>query len=67
MEILVFFSGDFNSTDRVKVDEVMSTAVCIGFKKEHAEEAIKALTKPNEELKVDEVLNWLQLRYPIAQ
>jgi len=62
-----FFSGDFNSTDRVKIDEVMSTAICIGFKKEHAEEAIKALTKPNEELKVDEVLNWLQIRYPIAQ
>jgi len=62
-----FFSGDFNNTDRVKIDEVMSTAVCIGFQKEHAEEAIKALTKPNEELKVDEVLNWLQMRYPIAQ
>jgi hypothetical protein len=30
------------------------------------DEALKAVQKPNEELKTDDVLSWLQSKYPIG-
>jgi len=43
----------------VKKEEVLNTAILCGYGKEKTEEAIKAVSKPNEELKVDDVLDWL--------
>jgi len=54
-----FFSGEFTNTDLVKKEEVLNTAILCGYGKENTEEAIKAVSKPNEELKVDDVLDWL--------
>jgi hypothetical protein len=54
-----FFSGEFSNTDLVKKEEVVNTAILCGYTKEKTEEAIKAVSKPNEELKVDDVLDWL--------
>jgi len=59
-----FFSSDFMHTDKAKIEEVLNTAVLAGFSKEKAEEAIKHVQKPNEELKVDIVLQWLSQNAP---
>jgi len=65
MEIRVFFSSEFSNTDRVKEEEVLNTALAFGFNRQHVEEAIKEISKPNEELKTDDVLGWLQAKYPL--
>jgi len=54
-----FYSSEFTNTDKVKLEEAINTAVLSGFDKAKAEEAIQHVKKPNEELKVEAVLDWL--------
>jgi len=60
-----FYSSEFSNTNEVKNEEIVNTAILCGFYKERVDEAIAALTKPNEELKTDDVLAWLSKRYPL--
>jgi len=61
----IFHAGDFSSTDTVKKQEVLNTALAFGFQHDHVIEAIAACSKPNEELKTDDVLAWLQRLHPM--
>jgi len=60
-----FYSGDFMNTHQVKTEEVINTAVAFGFPKHKIEEAITIVSKPNEELKTDDVLAWLNKNCPL--
>lgn len=60
-----FYSGDFGYTDDSKKDEIINTALLFGFTKDKIEEAIAFVTKPNEELKTDDVLTWLNKHSPL--
>lgn len=54
-----YFSAEFEQTGDVKQKEVIDTALAFGFPMEKIQEAIKAIHKATEELKVDDVLAWL--------
>jgi len=60
------FGSNFQTVDDVKQEEVINTALAFGFTKEKVDEAIRSIQKVGEELKVDEVLQYLQKRYPIG-
>jgi hypothetical protein len=61
-----FFTSDFLSTQEAKIDEIRNTALCFGFNDNQVDAAICAVIKPNEELKVDEVLTYLNSNFSIA-
>jgi len=63
--IRAFFTSDFESTEEAKVDEIQNTALCFGFSRAQVEMAIGALIKPNEELKVDDVLKFLNANFAL--
>jgi len=60
-----FYSSEFSNTEEVKRDEVINTAMLCGFPKPKIEEAIAFVSKPNEELKTEDVLAWLSKNCPI--
>jgi hypothetical protein len=47
----------------VKLQEITDTALAFGFTKYNVEEALKAVAKPNEELKIDDVLAYLNSNF----
>lgn len=53
--------GNFISMKEVHKQEVINTAILYGFSQPSIDEAIKECTKPNEEINLDKVLNWLNL------
>jgi hypothetical protein len=53
------------STSEVQREEIVNTALACGFTQEQVNMAFETLAKPNEELKLDDVLSWLQNYYPI--
>lgn len=61
------FNSSFQTMDEVKREEVINTALAYGFAKTQVDEAVMAISKPNEELDIDRLLEWLQKKYPIAQ
>jgi len=54
-----FTDGDFVAMEQMKRKEIMDTALLYDFKRSDVDEAIPAVSKPNEELKIDDVLAWL--------
>ena len=61
------FNSTFQTMEEVKRDEVINTALAFGFTKIQVDEAVRANSKPNEELDIDKLLEWLQKKYPIMQ
>jgi len=63
-----FYNGLFQTVSEVKLEEIRNTADAFGFSKDKIEEAITKLSstlKIGEELKVDDVLAWLNTNYPL--
>mmetsp|Transcript_12255 Transcript_12255/g.16948 ORF Transcript_12255/g.16948 Transcript_12255/m.16948 type:complete len:453 (+) Transcript_12255:2008-3366(+) len=54
-----FYTGEFRSTEDVKLEEIVNTALAFGFPKEKIDEAIRNSRKPDQDVKVDDVLAWL--------
>lgn len=54
-----FYTGDFRSTEDVKLEEIVNTALAFGFTKDKIDEAIKNSRKPDHDVKMDDVLAWL--------
>jgi len=61
-----FFTSDFLSTQEAKLDEIRNTALCFGFSGPQVDAAICAVFKPTEEIRVDEVLNYLSAAFPLT-
>jgi hypothetical protein len=61
------FNSTFQTMEEVKRDEVINTALAFGFTKIQVDEAVRAISKPDEELDIDKLLEWLQKKYPIMQ
>jgi len=58
-----YYSDEFESTGDVKRREIISTALQFGFPEDKIHEAIKILAKPHEELKVDDLLQYLNKHF----
>lgn len=60
------FNSTFQTMEEVKREEVINTALAFGFSKIQVDEAVKEISKPNEELDIDRLLEWLQKKYPVV-
>lgn len=45
----------------VQKQEIIDTALLFGFSRSNIDEAIRMCSKPNEEIQLDPVLQWLRL------
>jgi len=57
-------NAEFTDHLDVKRQEIVNTALIYGFNEQQIDEAIKSVTKPTGEYKIDDVLGYLSKTYP---